>query len=150
MKCSKAHKLISPYIDGELMERDVKPLEEHIKGCHKCRAEFEESNELHNLFANADKFKAPYGFHARVMASVSTSKTGRLFWVSIPRRLAEAVMVLVLIAAGIVSGTFLVRGLLRVQTRDAVASLHLDVFESAPPDTLGGAYLAMTEVRNEK
>ncbi len=42
MKCSKAHKLISPYIDGELSERDMKTLEDHMKVCHKCRTEFEE------------------------------------------------------------------------------------------------------------
>ena len=79
MKCSKAHKLISPYIDGELIERNRKPLEDHIKVCHKCRKEFEEGKELHNLFANTDKFKAPYGFHARVMANISSGEIRRSF-----------------------------------------------------------------------
>jgi anti-sigma factor RsiW len=39
MKCSKAHKLISPYIDSELPERDMRSLEDHMKACKMCRAE---------------------------------------------------------------------------------------------------------------
>jgi anti-sigma factor RsiW len=149
MKCSKARKLISPYIDGELSEGDKSKFEEHAIACESCRSEMKEIQGVHQLFVNTEKCEAPLGFHAKVMATVGTTRTGRLFWVPIPVRLAEAVVVLVLIAAGLVSGTFLVRGLMQNQTRDAVASLHLDLFESAPPGTLGGAYLAMTESRNE-
>ena len=150
MKCSKAHKHITLSIDGELPERDMKTLEDHMKACNTCRAELEESKGLHNLFANADRFKAPYGFHAKIMANVNTARTGRLLQVPIRVRLAEAAMVLVLVAAGIMSGAFLVKGLMPGQAGDVVASLHLDVFGAAPPGTLGGAYLAMTEAGNEK
>lgn len=150
MKCSKAHELISPYIDGELSEGRKKGLEDHLNACKKCRMEVEGFQGLRDLFVNTEKYEAPYGFHAKVMANVNTTKTGRLFWVPIPVRLAEAVMVLALVAAGIMSGTLLVKGLMPEQARDAVASLHLDLFESAPPGTLAGAYLAMTEVRNDK
>ncbi len=150
MKCSRVHELISSHIDGEMPERDTKTLKDHLQVCDKCRAEFEAGRELHNLFAHSEAFKAPYGFRARVMADVDTARSGGFLRVPLPARIAEAVMVLFLIAAGIVSGNFLARGLMPVQTGDAVASLHLDLFESAPPGTLGGAYLAMTEVRNEK
>ncbi len=150
MKCSKAHKLISPYIDGELMERDMKPLEDHIKVCHKCRKEFEEGKELHNLFANADKFKAPYGFHTRVMANISSGKIRKTSRIPVLARLAEAVVVIVVIALGVLSGSFLIKGYMPDKAREVMASLSLDVFDPAPPDSLGGAYLAMTEVKNEK
>jgi anti-sigma factor RsiW len=151
MKCSKAQELISPYIDEELSEGKKRELEDHIKACEKCRTEVEEMQGVSQLFVNTEKFKAPYGFHAKVMANVNASKTGRIFPVPILVRLAEAVMVLALIAVGIISGSFLAKGLMPEQAREALASsLHLDVFEPAPPDTLGGAYLAMTEVRNEK
>jgi anti-sigma factor RsiW len=150
MKCSKAHKLISLHIDGELPEEDIETLEEHMKACHKCRKEFEEGKALHNVFASVDRFKAPYGFHAKVIANVNASKTVRIFRVPIPVRLAEAVMVLVVIAAGIMSGTLLIKGIMPEQAGDVAVSLHLDVFDSAPPDSLSGAYFAMTEVRDEK
>ena len=98
MKCSKAHKLISPYIDGELMERDIKTLEDHMKVCHRCRAEFEEGKELRNLFANADKYKASYGFHTRVMANISSGKIRESSGIPVLARLSEAVLVIVVIA----------------------------------------------------
>lgn len=150
MKCSKAHKLVSPYIDGELIERNRKPLEDHIKVCHKCRKEFEEGKELHNLFANADKFKAPYGFHTRVMANISSGKIRRSSRIPVFARLAEAVVVIVVIALGVLSGSLLIKDYMPDKARQVMAALSLDVFDLAPPDSLGGAYLAMTEVRDEK
>ena len=150
MKCSKAHKLISLYIDGELPERDVKTLEDHMKACHMCRAEFEEGKELHNLFANVDGFKAPYGFHTRVMANISSGKAIRGSGIPVFVRLAEALVVIVVIALGALSGSLVITGYPTDKARDIMASLSLDVFDPAPPDSLGGAYLAMTEVRDEK
>ncbi len=150
MKCSKAHKHISHYIDGELTGRDIKTVEDHIKVCPTCRKEFEESKELHYLFANADKFKAPYGFHTRVMANTSSGKIRKSSKIPVPVRLAETVVVIMVIALGLLSGSFLIKGYMPDRAKDVMASLSLDVFDPAPPDSLGGAYLAMTEVKNEK
>ncbi len=150
MKCSKAHKLISPYFDGELTERDLKTLEDHIKVCQKCRKELEEIKEIHNLFINANKSKAPYGFHTRVMANISSEKIKKSTQIPVLARLAESVLVIAVIALGVLSGSFLIKGYMPDKAREVMASLSLDVFEPAPPDSLGGAYLAMTEVKNEK
>ena len=150
MKCSKAHKFISPCIDGELAEQDMTALEEHIKACPNCRTEFEEGKELHNLFAQTEEFKAPYGFHTRVMANVSSGKTRVIPGVSVIIRLAETVAVIVVIALGTLSGNLAIKGYAPDKARDIMASLSLDVFNSAPPESLGGVYLALTEASNEK
>jgi len=150
MKCSKAHELISPYIDGELPERDIRRLEDHVKVCLNCRAELEESRELHNLFANVDVFKAPYGFRTRVMANISSGKTRWISRIPVYVRLAEALMIIAIIAVGIFSGSFLIKGYMPDKAREVMSSLSLDVFDPAPPGSLAGAYLAMTEVRDEK
>jgi anti-sigma factor RsiW len=150
MKCSKAHKLISSYIDGELPGRDIKTLEDHMKVCHKCRTEFEENRELHNLFADDYGFKAPYGFHTRIMADISSGKTRGITRIPVFARFAAAGVIILVIAFGILSGSFLIKGYMPDKARDVMASLSLDVFDPAPPGSLGGAYLAMTEVRNEK
>ena len=150
MKCLKAHKLISPYIDGELPEREVSGLEGHMKACDKCRTEFEESKELHGFFPSTDAFKAPYGFHTRVMANISSGKTREISRIPIFARLAEAFVIVAVIAAGVFSGGLLIKGYTPDKAREVMATLSLDVFDSAPPGSLGGAYLAMTEVRNEK
>ncbi len=150
MKCSKAHKLISPYIDGELTGRDMTTLGDHMEVCDKCRKEFEEVREIHNLFANADKFKAPYGFHTRVMANISSGKIRDNSNIPVLAGLAEAVLVIVVIALGLLSGSFLIKGYMPDKAKYVMASLSLDVFDPAPPNSLAGAYLAMTEVKNEK
>jgi predicted anti-sigma-YlaC factor YlaD len=150
MKCSKAHELISPCIDGELPEQDMKPLEDHMKVCHKCRAEFEEGKKLHELFACVDKFKAPYGFHTRVTATISSGKIRESSRIPVFVRFAEGFVIIAVIALGILSGSFLTKGYMPANARDVIASLSLDVFDPAPLGSLGGVYLAMTEVRNEK
>ncbi len=151
MKCSKARKLISPYVDGELTEGNKWEFEGHIRVCESCRSKLEANQEVQQLFVNTEKFKAPFGFHSRVMANVKMAKPSWSPRIPIQVRLAEAVMVLLLIAVGIISGSFLVKGLVPEGTGNGmIASLHLDVFNSAPPGTLGGAYLAMTEANHEK
>ena len=56
---------------------------------------------------------------------------------------------LVLIVVGIILGSFLSKNLVS-EKGNVVASLSLDIFEPAPPDSVGGVYLAMTEVNNDK
>ena len=150
MNCSYTHILISPYIDGELQEQDMRRLENHMKVCSKCRAEFEESKELHNLFANVDRLKTPYGFHTRVMANISLGKTKARSRIPVFAGLAEGFAIMAVIVLGIFSGTQLTRGFMPDKAKEVVVSFSLDVFDPAPPGSLGGVYLAMTEVRNEK
>jgi anti-sigma factor RsiW len=150
MKCSKAYKLISPYIDGELPQEDMQAVEDHMKVCRKCREELEEGKELQNLFAKAENFKTPYGFHTRVMATISAGniKVSSRFPVFV--QFAEAIAIIAVIVFGIRSGSMMIKGYPQNKTRNVMASLSLDVFAPAPPDSLAGAYLAMTEERDEK
>jgi hypothetical protein len=97
-----------------------------------------------------NEFKTPYGFHTRVMANLVTGKTIEKSGIPALTRLAEALVVIAVITTGIISGTFLVKDLMPEKARDVIASLSLDVFDPAPPGSLGGAYLAMTEVGDEK
>ena len=150
MNCSKAHKLISPYIDSELSKQDIKTLEDHIKVCQNCRAELEEGKGLHNLFATVDEFKAPYGFHTRVMANINAGKIRGNSRVPFFVRLAEAAAIVTVITFGVLSGSLVIKGYPQDKARNVIASFSLDVFDSTPPGSLGGVYLAMTEVRNEK
>ncbi|HAK88356.1 MAG: hypothetical protein A2077_05050 [Nitrospirae bacterium GWC2_46_6] len=150
MKCSKAHKLISPYSYGELSEKEWKAVENHLNVCHGCRTEFEEMRGLSYLLVNTEKFKAPYGFHTRVMANISSGKARVGAKIPVIAGLAEGFAIIAVIVLGIFSGTQLTKGFMPDRTREVTASLSLDVFDSAPSDSLGGAYLAMTEVRDEK
>ncbi len=48
MKCSKARKLISDYMDGELDAKKVSSFEEHLESCPECRRLFEDFDRIAN------------------------------------------------------------------------------------------------------
>ena len=150
MKCSKAHKLISPYIDSELSEKERKSVENHLNVCPRCRAEFEEMRGSGYLLPNTEKFKAPYGFSTRVMANIASEKAKGFSWTPMFARFAEVVVLLVMIFTGIISGSFLSDRLVNEKKALIMSSFYLDIFDPTPPDSLGGVYLAMSEVKNEK
>jgi len=149
MRCSKT-KLISSYIDNELNAEERDDLELHINECHECAGELEELQIIYELFAGAETFKAPHGFSTRVLANIRTKETrrfGGFFHILV--KSVEGFAVLVLIIAGMILGSLLSKTIMS-ERGNVVASLSLDVFTPAPPDSVGGVYLAMTEVKNEK
>ncbi|MBI5203881.1 MAG: zf-HC2 domain-containing protein [Nitrospirae bacterium] len=150
MNCSKTHKLISPYIDSELKAKDREAFEAHIKSCRTCSIAVEEARNQHNLFSYAKQFNAPYAFSTRVMANIASEKTGGFSLTPLLTRFAEVIVLLVIIFSGIISGGFLAGNLMPEKLSSVTSSLSLDIFDPAPPDSLGGVYLAMTEVRHEK
>lgn len=149
MRCNAAKRLISPYIDGELLEREREEFESHIKACDGCRNAFESSQRVHNLFAGAERFSAPYGFSTRVLVNLETKTHRRGILVPL-YKFAGAVAALAVIGLGIVSGGFLGHSFSFQKQDDLSAFFSLDMFKAAPPDSMAGAYLAMTEVNVEK
>ncbi len=106
---------------------------------------------MHDGFLRAEKHQAPYGFSSRVMAGAMSRDQRKWGWL-LPAftRFAEAAVVLVMITAGIVVGGFLMNAVMGRQMTSVASSFSLDVFDPAPPDSMGGVYLAMTEARYEK
>jgi predicted anti-sigma-YlaC factor YlaD len=150
MRCKKAKELISPYMDGELSEGEREMIESHMKDCGNCRAEFEEIQHLHNLFAGTERFNAPYGFSTRILANRETKTRRKELLVPLFARFAGVVAVLMIIGIGIVSGRFIGRSFSFQKAGNIAAFFSLDIFNATPPDSVGGVYLAMTEVKNEK
>jgi anti-sigma factor RsiW len=149
MRCSKT-KLISPYIDGELNIRERDLFESHINECRECVGELEELQKIHEQFARAETFKAPHGFSTRVLSNIRAKETRRFEGlVHVLAKSAEGFAVLVLIVLGIILGSFLSKNLVS-EKGNVVTFLSLDIFEPAPPDSVGGVYLAMMETINEK
>lgn len=150
MKCSRAHKLMSPYIDGELSHAEREVFGAHLKQCGQCRMEFETLGKVHALFGQAGKYPAPYGFATRVMATTGSDGKTREPWFPLLIRLAEAAVFVLVITAGVLSGNFLSSRLLPGGAPSVASLMSLDVFDPAPADSPGGVYLAMTEGSNEK
>ena len=150
MSCPKT-KLISAYLDKEMGLGEKSSFESHLKGCSSCSHTLEELQSLRAAFLNSERHPAPYGFAARVMARTAELEKKKAPWlVPIFVRFAEAAVLLVVITVGILAGKVMTNSSSAAKTTNIASSLSLDVFDAAPPGSLGGAYLAMTEVRNEK
>ena len=148
MRCSKAKKLISPYIDGEMDSGLKQALESHLADCGSCRGEFGETMKLRGLFAQTVEFKAPFGFATRVMAGAGAGKTPGRAWMPLFAKFAETLVVLAMVAAGTIAGGFLISGM--PETSRITSAFSLEIFEPVPPGSVGSAYLAMTEAGHER
>jgi anti-sigma factor RsiW len=162
MSCPKTE-LISAYLDEEVRSSDRAALETHLQGCAECGAALKDMRSLRAAFANTDRHQAPYGFAIRVMARTVELKSPspyplpsgerikvRGWFVPFSIRFAEAAVLLMVLAAGILAGRFVTNSSPMAQTTSLASSLSLDLFAATPPGSLGGVYLAMTEVDNEK
>ncbi len=150
MSCPKT-KLISAYLDNELGLADKTAFEAHAQGCNRCSQLLEELRSLRTAFSTTKRHQAPYGFATRVMARTRELEKQQTLWhVPLIMRFAEAAVLLMVITVGILAGRAMTNGSSAAHTPTIASSLSLDMFDATPPGSLGGAYLAMTEVRNEK
>lgn len=148
MNCAKAHRLISPHLDGELPPPELAALVAHLQACPACLAAESELRGQRQLFAGLPRFAAPVGFRARVLGNLEPAPAAGLWWRHFMTGFAEVAVLGVIIFTGIVSGGFLAERL--NPERAMAAALALDLFDPAPPGSLGGVYLAMTEVPDER
>jgi anti-sigma factor RsiW len=150
MSCPKT-KLISAYLDKEMGLGEKAAFESHVQGCTRCSHALEELQSLRLAFSNTERHQAPYGFATRVMARTAELEKKKAPWlVPFFVRFAEAAVLLVVITVGILAGKVMTNSSSAAQTTNIASSLSLDIFDATPPGSLGGAYLAMTEARNEK
>ncbi len=150
MSCPKT-KLISAYLDNELRLGEKTAFEAHVQGCNRCSQSSEELQSLRAAFSTTQRHQAPYGFATRVMARTRELEKQQTPWhVPLILRFAEAAFLFVVITVGILAGKVLTNSSMSTNTTNIASSLSLDMFDATPPGSLGGAYLAMTEARNEK
>jgi anti-sigma factor RsiW len=148
MRCSKARKFFSSYIDGELGENETSRLKSHLARCGRCSTELDEMRMLHGLFSRAERFSAPPGFCGDVMQKISARPVKVFSLFPAFTRFAEAAAVVAAVTAGLMTGGMLINVVAPHQMEEQIAaSLSLETLEALPPDSLGRAYLAMTEER---
>lgn len=150
MSCPKTE-IISAYLDQEMGLREKTSVETHLQGCSSCSQRVEELRSLRRTFATAASHPAPYGFATRVMARTAGLEKKKSPWfVPVFIGFAEAAVLVIVITMGMLAGNVMTNGSSAAKTTNIASSLSLDMFDATPPGSLGGAYLAMTEVRNEK
>ncbi len=148
MRCSNVVKYLSTYLDLELGAKEVALLEAHLAQCDRCRAELEQLQLVQGLFKDARKFSAPPAFRAKVLGRLQSQPAQGFSFFPMFIRFAEIGVFLLAITAGIMSGGMLISAVApHYKGEQVIAALSLETFEALPPDSLGGAYLAMTEGR---
>jgi anti-sigma factor RsiW len=139
--------MISPYMDDRLDPDERGSFDFHIRSCAACRKILEETRALHQMFASARRFPAPYGFATRVLGNIEDMESSRLRrfpgFKSFFLRSAEVAFALAIITIGLVSGSLLLEDRMPVHRQVTLQdSFSLDLFQATPPDSIGGIYLA--------
>jgi anti-sigma factor RsiW len=155
MKCRHARKMISRYVDDELTPDERRDFDSHIKGCASCRNELEETGALHELFASARRFPAPYGFSTRVLANLEEKERSRAQGILGFRpfflRAAQVAFALVVMTVGVISGNLLLPESTDHIGQTAVQeTFSLDLFQATPPGSIGGVYDTLMRPSHEK
>lgn len=160
MKCKKVLPRLQAYVDGEVPERLMSEMEEHLDSCPGCRSQVERIRAIGDVLDNLTVPPLPEGFSVRVMAEAKRRapvvkgkksffplKWQPLQWVldlTVPMRLAACAVVLLACLLGVFMSEELSSS---VSTQTSVAeAANLDGFEwfsSTPPASLGSAYLTM-------
>ncbi len=157
MKCSQIRKMISPYVDNELAPDELKLFTSHIQECPACKEELEEMQSVHQLFASAERFEAPFGFATRVMAHLEEREetvlsrlwgflTGRPVFL----RTVEVAFALVIMLIGVMSGNMLVADRTPGTQTTIQESFSLDLFQATPPDSIAGVYVRLAGDSDER
>jgi anti-sigma factor RsiW len=155
MHCTEIRKLISSYIDDRLNPDEKEAFSSHIRSCLGCQQVLEEGQTVHDLFTSAERFSAPYGFTTRVMANLETKESSRLwaFFTLRPLvlRATEVAFAIIIAMIGLISGNLLIADRGSPQSPVTIQeSFPMNLFQATPPDSIGGAYVALVEASHEQ
>lgn len=101
MICQEAHRLIHPYLDGELDIVSSLEIEAHLKDCQTCAQAYNELRSLHSAIGDtALRFEPPAALRNRVRSAVrneseATNRSSRPSWRWMIPAVSFAVLVIV-------------------------------------------------------
>lgn len=149
MRCRKTHKLMSSHLDGRLPAGEKAALETHLGRCEACAARLHGLQATRQLVAGLERFEAPVGFSRRLMAQLDPAPRPRPLLPLLFARCAQMAVVLLVVGVGVVFGRLVDTSMGAAPAAEDVPFLSLALFGPAPADSLGGAYLMMTEGGHE-
>jgi anti-sigma factor RsiW len=150
MNCPKS-KLLSEYLDNELGSPDKISFEQHLQSCPVCFEELEDLKKIQVSFATTERYKAPYGFSTRVLARAKAQNEKKTRdYMPLFVRFAQITAMFALITIGVITGTVIQNSSATLRTNKMMSSFSLELFEPAPPGSLGGAYIAFMEGRHDE
>jgi anti-sigma factor RsiW len=151
MECRIVREMLSPYVDDELDQGKKRAVDLHLRDCPSCREEVEELLVVHRLFADAERFTAPFGFSTKVLAhtregerKIRSAFFSRPFFL---RTIEIAIALVVLIVGALLGNLLTATRQPDLTSAEMRLSFALDTFEAAPSGSIGSAYVALTEVK---
>ena len=154
MKCQQFQKMISGYLDGELSAAEKSAFDSHCQGCGTCTERLREEENLRRIFAAVPKYAAPPHFAARVMADLEQGEK-RASWFDFFTKepfywkMAEIAVAVIIMIIGALSGNIMTAGKSAQPPAEIRSSFSLDVFDAAPPNSIGGAFISITGGKHE-
>ncbi len=150
MECAQVKQMTSRYVDQDLAPHEKRTFEHHLGECPSCQEAMEKQKAVHDLLGSAEKFKAPIGFAAKVMARIEEKERRPSFWgfftlQPVFLRAVEVAFALVIVFIGMVSGNMLVTSKTPERPVTVQESFSLDLFQATPPNSIGGIYLTLAE-----
>jgi anti-sigma factor RsiW len=121
--CQEAHRLIHPYLDGELDLVRSLEIEAHLKDCQTCTQAYNELRSLHSAVSDtALRFEPPAALRNRVRSAVrdesgATNRSSRVSW----RRMIPGMIPAVSGAVLVIVALSLIALLSRPSTSDLMA-----------------------------
>jgi len=151
MKCQKFEKKLSAYQDGELSASEKEQVERHLAGCHSCREQRVRLQQTWQSLGEMAEIRPTPGFYKRVSQKIGQESEKGVFgfrWGNWGLRvLPSPVLASVILAIGIVCGTYIGNSFIKIQPLHNVAAYpeegflsSLRVFDPAPPGTLADSY----------
>jgi len=155
MKCTHVRQMISRYMDDELDGDEKKAFNLHLQNCAACRKELEETRAICKRFASAERFHAPPGFTASVLANLEEKEESRLWSLLGLRpfflRVAQVGFAVFVMTIGIISGRFLIVDMTHPYAQmTAQEAFSIDLFQAVPPDSIGGIYNTLMRPGHER
>ena len=148
MKCKRVQKLISGYLDDELHTDEREAVESHVRDCRICAERLRESQGVNKIFGAVPKYAAPAYFAAKVMANLE--KDGRKsswfdFFSGVPAylKMVEIALAVIVVTIGAVSGNLVTLGEGHWRPAEIRSYYSLDVFDPAPPGSIGAAFMSV-------
>lgn len=136
MRCTEAHSLLSPYLDGVLTGVQMRNLGEHLSGCDNCNRQYVTLRHTQRAVANLGRRQVPPDLALRLRVALSReaaeSRRGRFegFRVRLENVLnafmvpATAGVLTSVIIFGLLIGLFAVPSQLRASSNDVPTMLY--------------------------
>jgi len=146
MKCTKAKKHISRYLDGELGGDEKADFLKHLKDCQDCQHEYENLYRILNSIEVPEEISAPPYLFSSIRQKIHEREPQRVIMRRLKPVLVPALFSFVFLVSGLIS-SFIVQRLEPQYSKEESAALkltlNLTVFDDAPATSFPDIYNSM-------